>query len=163
MFNEKTRSLLNYVPYVLSCSTCLVPCVLLCPTCLVPSMLSCLTCSRAVHALVPTCPTCLLPYVFSCLTCLTVLLYLTCFVPCVFSGFSCLVHYVLLCSSYLTCFRCFKPNMLLMHLISCSFHAFCLLRFWCFSYLSFLKPGLRLIIVIDNNKGTLNINSINTL
>ena len=37
-------SLLNYVPYVLSCPTCLMPYVLLCLTCLVPYVLSCLTC-----------------------------------------------------------------------------------------------------------------------
>ena len=42
-----------------------------------------------------------------------VLLYLTCLVPCMFSGCSCLEFYVLLCSSSLACFRCFKSNMLI--------------------------------------------------
>ena len=70
-------SLLNYVPQVLSCCTCLVLYVLLCFTCLAPYVLSCLsylvpfvlsypacccaqcaqylTCSRALLASVPTC------------------------------------------------------------------------------------------------------------
>ena len=57
-------SLLNCVPYVLSCPTCLLPHVLSCPTCLVPYVISCLMC------LVPyvlSCPTCLVSYVASCL------------------------------------------------------------------------------------------------
>ena len=40
-------SLLNYVPYVLSCPTCLVPSVLSCLTCLVPHV------PRALPVLVP--------------------------------------------------------------------------------------------------------------
>ena len=39
-----------------------------------------------------------------------VVLHLTCLVPCVFSGCLCLELYVILCSSFLTCFRCFKSN-----------------------------------------------------
>ena len=35
-----------------------------------------------------------------------------------------------------------------MHLMSCSFHALCLLCFCCLSFLCFLHPGLRLMIVI---------------
>ena len=55
------RSLLNYVPYVLSCPTCLVPYVPSCLTCLVPYVLSCPTCLvpyvlRALRALVPHVP-----------------------------------------------------------------------------------------------------------
>ena len=85
-------SLLNYVPYVLSCPMCVVPYVLPCPTCLVPYVFFC--------------PTCFVPYVPS---------YFTCLVPCV-----------------------------------------------SFAYVPRAKPAL-LIIVIDSNKDTLNINNINTL
>ena len=46
-----------------------------------------------------------------------VLLYLRCLTPCVFVGCSCLELYMLFCSSSLTCFNCFKPDMLLC--ISC--------------------------------------------
>ena len=53
----------------------------------------------------------LVPYVFY------VLLYLTCLEPCVFSCYSCLVPYVLFCSSSPTCFRCFKPNILILQLL----------------------------------------------
>ena len=49
-------SLLNYVPYVLSCPTCLVPYVLSC--------LTCLTCSRVSRASCPTCSRTFVPYVF---------------------------------------------------------------------------------------------------
>ena len=91
-----TRSLLNYVPYVLSClrvscsmcpralrapcPTCLVPHVLSCPTFLVPYVprASCPTCSCALRASCPMCSralhasysTCLVPYVLMCFTCL---------------------------------------------------------------------------------------------
>ena len=85
-------SLLNYVPYVLSCPMCVVPYV-----------------PRALRALVLHvffCPTCLVPYVPSC--------------------FTCLVPYV------------------------------------SFAYVPRAKPAL-LIIVIDSNKDTFNINNINTL
>ena len=57
----------------------------------------------------------------------------------------------------------FQAKRTLMPLISCSFHALCLLYVCCFSYLCCLQSGLRLIIVIDNNKDTFNINDINTL
>ena len=161
------------VPYVLSCLTCLVPYVLSCLTCLVPYLLSCLTCLVPYVLSCPTCLTCLVPYVpcalrASCHSVLVsqvsyVLLYLTSLVPCVFSGISCFELYVLLSSSSLTCFRSFKPKNALIHLMSCSFHALCLLCFLCFSYLYFLQPGLRSIIVIDSSKDTLNNNDINTL
>ena len=60
-----------------------------------------------------------------------VIFYLTCLVPCVFSYCSCLILHVLLCSSSLPCFRCFKPNILIcilclvafMSCTSCAFHA----------------------------------------
>ena len=60
-------SLLNYVPYMLSCATCLVPYVLSCPKCLLPHV------PRALRAFVlscPTCLTCLVSLMLSCLTCL---------------------------------------------------------------------------------------------
>ena len=88
------RSLLNYVPYVLSCLTCprtlraLVPHLLRVLRALVPYVLSCPTCSRALRALVPyvlSCLTCFVPYVLSCPTCL---------VPYVLSCLTCLVSYV---------------------------------------------------------------------
>ena len=50
-----------------------------------------------------------------------------------------------------------------MHLMNCGFHALYLSCFWCFSYLRFLQAGLRLIIVIDSSKDTLNKNDINAL
>ena len=79
-------SVLNKMPLVLShfpCLTCLVPS---CLTCIVLYVLSCLTC--------------LVPYVLSYLMCLFLYLMRSCIAP-----------YVLLCSSSLICFRCFKPNM----------------------------------------------------
>ena len=125
--SKNSSGLLNYVPYVLSCLTCLVPYVHLCP------VFSCLTCPvylvrYQLSCLLPyvlSCLMCLLPYVpcvlrASCQTCsgiLHVLRAVVSHVSCVFLGCSWLEHYVLLCSSSLTCFRCFKPNMLLC--ISC--------------------------------------------
>ena len=47
--------------------------------------------------------------------------------------------------------------------MNCGFHALYLSCFWCFSYLCFLQAGLRLIIVIDSSKDTLNKNDINAL
>ena len=49
--------LLNYMPHVLSCFTCLVNYVLSCSTCLVIYVLSC-----------PKCPRTLVPYLLSCPT-----------------------------------------------------------------------------------------------
>ena len=57
----------------------------------------------------------------------------------------------------------FQTQHALMHLMSYSFQALCFLCFWCFRYLSFLQPGLTLIIVIDSSKDTLNINDFNAL
>ena len=127
MFSYRTYLVL----YVLSCLTCLVPYLFSYPTCLVPYVLSCLTC--LVRYVLPSL-TSLMPYVSSCLTCLV----LTCsrtfrdscptcsrasrvlhtLVPHVSSAlrFSCcsrLVPYVLFCSSSLTFFSCFKPNILI--------------------------------------------------
>ena len=125
-FQWGSTSLLNYMPYMLSC---LKLYVLSCSTYLVPyvpcvsrasrvSRASCLTC------LVPgaSCLKCLVPYVLRAIRALVshmsyMLLFLTCLVLRVLSGCLCLKLYMLLCSSYLTCFRCFKPNMLLY--ISC--------------------------------------------
>ena len=56
------ESLLNYIPNVLSCPTCLVPYVLSCLVPYVPHV------PRTLRALVPyvlTCPTCLVSYVAS--------------------------------------------------------------------------------------------------
>lgn len=58
-----------------------------------------------------------------------VILCLACFVTCVFSCCLCLVSLMLFCSPSLTCFRCFKPNILisisyLVAYVSCSFCAF---------------------------------------
>ena len=58
------ESLLNYIPNVLSCPTCLVPYVLSCLVpyvlsclmCPVPYVLSCPTCSRALHVSCPMWP-----------------------------------------------------------------------------------------------------------
>ena len=61
IFPSILKSLLNYVPYVLSCPTCLVSYVPSCFTCLVPYV------PRALRVL---CLTCLVPNVLSCLTCL---------------------------------------------------------------------------------------------
>ena len=120
-------SLLNYMPYVLSRPTCLVPQVLLCIvpyvfsclTCLVPYVLSCLACSCTSRA---SCRTYSGASLTSCLTCSHVSrvsrdLVPHCGVPCVFWVCSSLKFYVLFCSSSITYFRCFKPNMLLC--ISC--------------------------------------------
>ena len=94
--NVLIESLLNCVPYVLTCQRDLcayVPCVLTCPRANVPCVLTCwranmpcvltwlranmpcvFTCSRALRAYVPTClaclsaqmPTCLFAYVLTC-------------------------------------------------------------------------------------------------
>ena len=155
------RALVPYVPCALNALVPYVPRVspALCPTCSRASRASYPTCSRVLGATCPTCSCALralVPYVphalhalmphvrrvlrAFCLTCLVpkralvshvsyVLLYLACLVPFAFSG--CLELYVLFCSSSLTWFRCFKPNMLLcisclaafMPCVSCAFVA----------------------------------------
>ena len=106
---------------------------------------------RFSHALVPNVPRALralLPHVSY------VLFYIMYLVPCVYSCCLSLVLHVLFCFSSLTCFKCFKPKvlyityLLYMHLKSRSFHVIWLLWFCCLTRLSFLLPGLRLIIVI---------------
>ena len=83
-----------------------------------------------------------------------VLFYLMYLVPCVYSCCLSLVLHVLFCSSSLTCFKCFKPKvlcityLLYMHLNSRGFHVIWLLWFCCLTRLSFIRSGLRLIIVI---------------
>ena len=85
-------NLLNYVPHVLPCATCLVPYVLSYFTCLVPYLLSCpcawrvwcLTCSRTLRAswITCTCASCtLVPHVSCALSFLGLL------VPCSVVGF----------------------------------------------------------------------------
>ena len=82
--SKNSSGLLNYVPYVLSCLTCLVPYVHLCPmfsrasrarctSCATSSCASCLTCSRALCAFCLTClvSQCLVPNVLWYLACLT--------------------------------------------------------------------------------------------
>ena len=85
------HTLLPHVPRVLRAlyPTFLVPYVLLSLTCLVPQ---CFRVSLVLRALLPH-------------------------MSCVISGCSCLEVYVPLCCAFLTCFKCFKPNMLLC--ISC--------------------------------------------
>ena len=88
---------------------------------------------RALVPYVPRAPRALVPYVFLCFMyhvphvvlsyvipvsclCLTlsyVLLYFTCLALCMFSGYSCLKSFLLLCSSFLTCFRCYNRKILL--------------------------------------------------
>ena len=118
-------SLLNYVPYVLSCSTCLVPYVLTCPTCLGSYVLYV---PRVLRALVPPVPRALrafcvlyalmphVPYVLWCSTCSRAS-YHTCnhamrtSYPMCSHASRALVPYMVLCLvpylfSYLTCFTC---------------------------------------------------------
>ena len=135
-------SLLNYVPYVLSCPTCLVPYVpsfltclvpyvLCCPTCLVPSVLSCLTC--------------LMPYVLFALRVLCHTFFrVSSVLPALVSHVSCALRalalprtLLLFCSSSLTFFRCFKRNMLsciscLVAFMPCVSCAFADLAIWAF-------------------------------
>ena len=120
----RNESLLNYVPYVLSCPTCLVPYVLSystcprasCPTCSRTLRASCPTYSRAPHASCPMCflcPRCshaprvlraLVLYVLVSRTIRALVPYvhraLCALVPYMLS---CLMLYVFLC---LTCFTC---------------------------------------------------------
>ena len=139
-------SLLNYVPHVLSFLTSFVSHVLSYLTCFVPYVLCCPKWSRASFALrvlvlhVPLTLSDLMPHVPHVIRALMldvppalcdlvlhvlhmllifsyVLFCFTLLVTCLFSCGSCLVPYALLCSSFLTCFRCFKPNMLIR--ISC--------------------------------------------
>ena len=84
------KSLLNYMPYVFSCRTCLVPYMLSYPTCLVSYVLSCLMCSLVSRVLCPTrsralrasCPKCFVPQVLSCPTCLVPQIFLCLTCPC---------------------------------------------------------------------------------
>ena len=138
-----------------SCPMCSRALCASCPTCSPPSRASCRTWSRALrasclHALVPyvhhplrvSYLTCLLPYMSGSKRALVshvsyMLLYLTCLVACVFLGCSYLELYVLFCSLSLTCFRYFKPNMLLrischVAFIPCVSCAFVALAIWFF-------------------------------
>ena len=110
--SAKILSLLNYLPYMLSCPTCLVPYVLLYPTCsrvlvrlalhaLVyyvfrASRTSCPTCSRALRA---SCPTCSHALRASCPMCsrATRASWPMCSCASHISCFMCLLTYVALC------------------------------------------------------------------
>ena len=149
-------SLLNYVPYMLTVTRMLralstlvlhVPlyhtysCAsrALCPTCSHASRASCLMCSHVSRALCHTCShasralchTCYRGLHALCPTCSRALHALR---------LTCLLPYV-------SCVLCVLG-------LSVS-------RALCFSCLSFLQSGLRLIIVIDKNKDRANINNIN--
>ena len=128
--------------YVLSCLTCLVPYVFLCLMHLVLTCSrafcasyhtcsgGCLRCIAQYVFDVPLAFRALVPYMARSLRALVahvpcilhalvphvsyVFLYLTYFVPCLFLCCLCFMPYVLLCSSSLTCFRCFKSNMLML-------------------------------------------------
>ena len=176
------------VPCIISCPMCLVPYMLSCFAYLVPFVLSCLA-PRATHALVPHVPRSLralgpralhtlvlympralrafFPYVPQ----PNVLLCFTCLTCCCTSRILCLAHSGAARASN-SMYPCAPRPSLASGVSSltcsyashsCSFYALCLLYFRCFSYLRFLQSGLRLIIVIDSNKDTLNINNINTL
>ena len=126
-------SLLNYVPYVLSCSTCLVPYLFWCPTS-----------SRALRASVHTCSTCPVPYVLWCPPCLVLyalfvsymLLCPTCptssgalralvlhtiraIVPCVHRTLCALMPHVLSCHTWscASCLTCFPITLVLRALV----------------------------------------------
>ena len=53
--SDLEASLLNYVPYVLFCTTCLVPYVLSCLTCSRVSCALCCTCCCALHLYISSC------------------------------------------------------------------------------------------------------------
>ena len=139
-------SLLNYVPYMLWCPTCSrvlrapVPHVPYMPCALRSSCQASSRVSRVLRALVPH------------LSC--VLRVLGLLVPWTLRALLLLVPDLL---------QVFQAYHALMHLISCSFHTLCLLCFGYFSYLRFLQSVLKLIIVTDSSKDTLNINNVNTL
>ena len=89
--STKLRVLRALVPYVPRAPRALVPYVFLCFMYHVPHVV--------LSYLIPV--SCL------CLTLSYVLLYFTCLALCMFSGYSCLRPFLLLCSSFLTCFRCY--------------------------------------------------------
>ena len=126
-------SLLNYVPYVLSCPTCSRALRASCPTCcralraLVPHVppvlrVSCPTRSRALRALCPTCsrdPRASCLTCFSCPACSHAPRALRVLVPYVLS---CLVPYVHSCPTYivpyvLSCLTCFCVSLVLRALV----------------------------------------------
>ena len=106
--------------------------------------------TRVLHALVLYVPPALLTFWFTFLVSYMprakhtivfhvsyVLLHLTCFLLWVFSGCLCLELYLLLCSSSLTCFRCFNLNMLcciscFVAFMICAFCTFFPLAIWVF-------------------------------
>ena len=170
-----SNSLLNCVPYMLSFPTCLMPHApralrASCPTCSRGLRALCTTCPRALSAL---CLTCLVPYMSfalpaSCKTYSRVSRVIGALVPQMSFALRVLgllvpwtLRALLLLIQHLL--QVFQPYHTLIHHMSCSFHALCLLCFCCFSCLRFLQSGLRLIIRIDSSKVTLNINDINTL
>ena len=119
----RNESLLNYVPYVLSCPTCLVPYVPRVLRTLVPHVPRALCASCALRALMP-----LVSYALSCLTC-------SCLVPYVHSCPTYIVPDVLSCHtcSRALCFTCFRVSLVLRALVcftcltcSCTSRVFCL-------------------------------------
>ena len=114
------------MPYVFSCFTCLTFSRVLgasCPTCPRASRASCHTCPRSRRV---SCLTCSHALRTSCATCpraSRVLWALLLHSFCDLCALVVLVPYVLLWSSSLTCFRCFKSNAHT-HFMSHIFHAF---------------------------------------
>ena len=120
----KYTGLLNYVPHEFVCLMCLMSYVFSCFTCLTFSRVlgaSCPTCPRTSRASCHTCPrsrrvsclTCSHALRTSCVTCpraSRVLCALLLHSFCDLCARVVLVPYVLLRSSSLTCFRCFKSN-----------------------------------------------------
>ena len=92
--SKNSSGLINYVPYVLSCLTCLLPYVLLCPTFSRASRARCTSCATSSRASYLTCSRALCAF---CLTCLVS------YVPRAKRALVSYVSYVLL---YLTCLEC---------------------------------------------------------
>ena len=117
LLNRNIRSLLNYVPYLLSCPTCPRASRTSCPTCSCALRASCPMCSRALRASCSTCPrasrawcpTCsralraLLPHLPRALRALLPYMprALRALVPCMPRALRALVPYVLSCPTYL--------------------------------------------------------------
>ena len=127
--NCRKKSLLNYVPHLLSCSMYLVLYVFSCLTCLVSYVLSCLRClvSYVLQCLsdlvlcVPSCLRCFMPYVLSFLTYLVryVLLCFMCLVPYVLSCFTSIAYS---CTSRVLCRAFFLVCRTICHMFSIAPH-----------------------------------------
>ena len=127
--NCRKKSLLNYVPHLLSCSMYLVLYVFSCLTCLVSYVLSCLRClvSYVLQCLsdlvlcLPSCLRCFMPYVLSFLTYLVryVLLCFMCLVPYVLSCFTSIAYS---CTSRVLCRAFFLVCRTICHMFSIAPH-----------------------------------------